>query len=122
MTDIYGCSYSSSQPVLLQNELDLNGFFVPNVITPNGDDYNDEFELPESVGACLVYTIDFYNRWGQLVYEMTPQTPHFKGQDQDGTELPEGVYYYTLTIQNYPCADTPGLMEYCSGSVSIFRN
>lgn len=122
VTDIYGCSYSSSQPVLLQNELDLDGFFVPNVITPNGDDYNDEFELPASVGACLVYTIDFYNRWGQLVYEMTPQTPHFKGQDQDGTELPEGVYYYTLTIQNYPCVDTPGLMEYCSGTVSIFRN
>ncbi len=122
VTDIYGCSYSTTESVELQNALDLTGFFVPNVITPNGDDYNDRLELPAAVASCLYYTIDIYNRWGQLVYTMTPETAGFSGRKQDGTEVPSGVYYYTLEIQNYPCLETPGLTEWCAGTLSIFRD
>ena len=122
VTDIYGCSYSTNESVVLQNALDLTGFFVPNVITPNGDDYNDRFELPAAVASCLYYTIDIYNRWGQLVYTMTPETAGFSGRKQDGSEVPDGVYYYTLEIQNYPCLETPGLTEWCAGTLSIFRD
>ena len=53
VTDIYGCSYSTNESVVLQNALDLTGFFVPNVITPNGDDQNERFELPAAVASCL---------------------------------------------------------------------
>jgi gliding motility-associated-like protein len=122
VTDIYGCSFSASEAVVLQNTLDLTEFFVPNVITPNGDDYNDRLELPASVGACAYYTIDIFNRWGQLVYTMTPETAGFAGRKQDGTEVPDGVYYYTLDIQNFPCSESPELLEWCVGTLSIFRN
>ncbi len=122
VTDIYGCSYETTESVTLQNALDLTGFFVPNVITPNGDDYNDRLELPAAVASCLYYTIDIFNRWGQLVYTMTPETSGFSGRKQDGTEVPDGVYYYTLEIQNYPCAETSGLTEWCVGTLSVFRD
>ncbi|MFZ8836451.1 MAG: gliding motility-associated C-terminal domain-containing protein, partial [Flavobacteriales bacterium] len=122
VTDEYGCNYSTTQQVLLQNALNLDGFFVPNVFTPNGDDYNEAFIIPTAVSACLNYELKVFNRWGQQVYHMTPQKASFRGEDENGTELPEGVYYYTMEIAEYPCSETPELQPYCSGSISLFRN
>jgi hypothetical protein len=53
---------------------------------------------------------------------MTPETAGFAGRKQDGTEVPDGVYYYTLDIQNFPCSESPELLEWCVGTLSIFRN
>jgi gliding motility-associated-like protein len=120
--DIYGCSYSAFESVVLQNTIDLSGFFVPNVITPNGDGYNDKFRIPEDFTNCLKYTIDIYTRWGQLIYTMTEETPGFSGRSQDGTELPDGVYFYKLEVEDYPCMETPDLAKWCNGKLSVFRN
>jgi len=106
---------------LLQNALNLEGFFVPNVFTPNGDNYNDTFILPSAVSACLNYQVDIFNRWGQLVYSMTPYTAAFAGKTETGAVLPEGVYYYTMEILEYPCNETPALQPFCSGTISLFR-
>ena len=122
VTDIYGCNYSVNEPIELLNTLNLDGFFVPNVITPNEDDYNNKLEIPSSVAACFDYTINIYNRWGTLIYIMTQDTPGFSGQRQNGTEVPDGVYFYTLELKNYPCLETPGLSEWCTGKLSVFRN
>jgi gliding motility-associated-like protein len=122
VTDIYGCSYSITESVLLENILDLTGFFVPNVMTPNDDNYNDRFELPEAFAECIHYTIDIYTRWGQLIYTMTQDTPSFSGRSQDGTELPDGVYFYKLEIEDYPCMETPDLNQWCTGKLSIFKD
>ena len=121
VTDEYGCVYSNSNEVLLQNALNLEGFFVPNVFTPNGDNYNDTFILPSAVSACLNYQVDIFNRWGQLVYSMTPYTAAFAGKTETGAVLPEGVYYYTMEILEYPCNETPALQPFCSGTISLFR-
>ena len=122
VTDEYGCSYATSQEVYLQNALNLDGFFVPNVFTPNGDNYNDAFIIPSAVSACLNYNVDIFNRWGQLIYTMTPLTAAFAGKDEAGNVLPEGVYYYTMEILEYPCSETPQLQPFCSGTISLFRN
>ena len=122
VSDIYGCVYSVSDSISLQHELDLNGFFIPNVITPNQDYYNDELELPSSFTSCFNYTMNIYNRWGISVYTMTQDTPHFSGRTHDGTEVPDGVYYYTLEVQDYPCLETLELRDWCTGTVSIFRD
>jgi gliding motility-associated-like protein len=121
VTDPYGCVYAASQEVYLQNALNLEGFFVPNVFTPNGDDYNDSFQIPSAVSACLNYNVDIFNRWGQLVYTMTPLKSDFAGKDELGNTLPEGVYYYTMEILEYPCDETPELQPFCSGTISLFR-
>jgi gliding motility-associated-like protein len=122
VTDIYGCTFSVNEPVELQNTLDLDGFFLPNVITPNGNNYNEKFKLPSSVAVCFEYTINIYNRWGTLIYMMTHETPAFSGRRQNGSEVPDGVYFYTLEIKNYPCMETPGLTEWCTGQLSVFRD
>lgn len=122
VTDQYGCSYLTADEVYLQNALDLSGFFVPNVISPNGDDYNEKFIIPSAVSSCLNYTVSIFNRWGQLVYTMTPLKSAFDGQDENDNELPEGTYFYIMDILEYPCDETPELQEFCTGTLTIFRD
>jgi gliding motility-associated-like protein len=121
VTDMYGCVYSTFSPVVLVDMLDLTGFFLPNIITPNGDDFNDVFEVPGTVGECLDYSIQFFNRWGDQIYSMTPTSEAFSGKNSGGTELPDGVYYYLFTVERFECSTTPELKSYCSGTVQVKR-
>lgn len=85
--------------------------FAPNIITPNGDGFNDTFIITDdnevqSSGSSLksqrsTYPLinDFYisnelvifNRWSQKVYE----TKNYLN-DWDGGVLSDGVYFYIL--------------------------
>jgi gliding motility-associated-like protein len=65
-----------------------------NVITPNGDNRNDEFVLPElPTDFCDNHfaTLKIFSRWGQQVYESTDRNFHWPGQGSDG------LYYYLVT-------------------------
>ena len=42
---------------------------------------------------------------------MTDETRPFEGKKSDGTLLPEGVYFYTLEVVNYPCNETSELRD-----------
>lgn len=122
VTDVYGCAFSLDQILDLPSEFDLTGFKVPNVISPNDDGMNDFLKLGGSSGNCLKYTIHIYNRWGELVYVMTPNTSPFAGLDEDGNEVGEGVYFYTLETERYPCAETVELKDWCSGTIQVLRD
>ena len=122
VTDAFGCTFSLDQILDLPIDFDLSGFKVPNVITPNNDNMNDYVILGGTSGGCLKYDLKFFNRWGNLVYEMTPNTAPFAGLDLDGQELGDGVYFYTLETERYPCADTPELRDWCSGTIQVLRD
>jgi gliding motility-associated-like protein len=62
---------------------------IPNVITPNGDGFNDAFVIDNlSTGF---WTLSIYNRYGNQVYYSPAYT-----NDWDGDGLSPGVYYYSL--------------------------
>jgi gliding motility-associated-like protein len=61
---------------------------IPNIITPNGDQKNQYFELPPSCAPQL----QLFSRWGQRVYETAVYH-----NDWDATGHPAGMYYYLLT-------------------------
>ena len=66
--------------------------FIPNVITPNDDDKNDDFFVNL---AChyVSFRLDIYNRWGTRVH--TTDEPHWDGRV--GNEaVPAGVYFYVV--------------------------
>lgn len=64
---------------------------MANVFTPNGDGINDRF-VPRN--DLLSYTLQVYDRWGNLVHTGTQDTP-WDGHGTQGTQ-PEGVYVYRL--------------------------
>ncbi|MBK9075954.1 MAG: gliding motility-associated C-terminal domain-containing protein [Flavobacteriales bacterium] len=67
---------------------------IPNVITPNGDNENDSWGF----GPDAPYVqASIFNRWGNEVYRADPRISRWFGKDEQGHELPDGVYFYTLT-------------------------
>lgn len=75
---------------------------IPQGFSPNGDNINDFFEIPELdsyVGSLVVW-----NRWGDIVFESKYYKNDWRGTCEtgfcfgSGHELPDGTYFYHLTI------------------------
>lgn len=79
--------------------------FIPNVITPNNDAYNDYFIVDESLQGLI--SLQIFNRWGNSVYNADAYENNW-----DGAGLAAGVYFYRITGA---CIDEK------KGAVSILR-
>ena len=72
-------------------------FYIPSAFTPNGDGVNDTFGIQgESINA---FSIEIYNRWGQLVYQSQDATETWDGRYK-GITAPQGAYVYKLTASS----------------------
>ena len=87
-----------------QGDGDVCGLFLPNVITPyTGDDTNNSLQIPGLENYTLngeYAVLRVYDRWGNNVYEndrYNNDEPWY-GTNQQGANLSEGTYYYTLYI------------------------
>ena len=67
---------------------------IPRGISPNGDEKNDTFDLT----LFNVSKISIFNRYGLLVYHQKHYTDQWHGQDNSGSELSVGTYYYTIEM------------------------
>jgi gliding motility-associated-like protein len=67
---------------------------VPNVYTPNGDGFNDNFEV--TWGGMCSLRCSIYNRWGELVYEWDGLTGKWNGRMKNGKDASDGVYYWVV--------------------------
>jgi gliding motility-associated-like protein len=79
------------------NELSLNfkhEISIPNVFTPNGDEYNQRFEIAK-LEMYPENELTIFNRWGNIVY-------HKKGYqgEWDGGNVSPGVYFYSLRLNS----------------------
>ncbi|OUJ70154.1 hypothetical protein BXP70_25215 [Hymenobacter crusticola] len=68
--------------------VEVGEVFVPNIITPNGDNKNELF-IPRF--SCQPASLRIFTRWGSKVYE----TDNYRN-DWHGGDLADGVYYYHL--------------------------
>ncbi|POY34830.1 hypothetical protein C3K47_18500, partial [Solitalea longa] len=89
--------------------VEVFGFKVANVFTPNGDGINDTFTINgvEDFDSEL----QVFNRWGAEIYKSKPYK-----NDWNGSDLPEGTYFYTLRIKN-----KQGNTKVYSGYITILR-
>ena len=75
----------------------MEGLFVPDAFTPNGDGLNDVFR-PMLFGDIKSFMFRIYNRWGQVVFETT--TP---GKGWDGNYIEQNqdsnVFVWSCTYQ-----------------------
>ncbi|MBK7130875.1 MAG: gliding motility-associated C-terminal domain-containing protein [Crocinitomicaceae bacterium] len=78
-------------------DVEDGGICGTNSFTPNNDGVNDFFFIDGIADTANYVTI--FSRWGDELmffenYDNT--TVYWNGNNYDGLELPEGVYYYTL--------------------------
>jgi len=87
VTNEEGCSVSNSITV------DNTRCFIPRGISPNDDEYNQNFDLSNLDLRNLM----IFNRYGSKVYEKENYKDEWYGQSDQG-ELPTGTYFYVATL------------------------
>ena len=74
---------------------------VHNVITPNGDGLNDRLVI-DCIDLYPDNTIKFFTRWGVMIKSFEHydnKNVRWDGTNEKGEPLPDGTYYYVLTIK-----------------------
>lgn len=83
---------------------DKDRYFVPNIITPNGDGMNDKWII-EWINEYPGNTVLIFNRKNQLVYSAVNYRNDFDGNGQGPgyvahIRLPNGIYSYVIDLGN----------------------
>lgn len=77
--------------------ISIEDLLIPNVLTANNDQNNDEWFIDPLFSNCNEFTVRILNRWGIEVFKMDNLSDEgFKGEDANGNELLPGVYFYVL--------------------------
>lgn len=70
---------------------------IPNIITPNGDGKNDVFII-DNIDQYPTNTVQIFSRWGKEVF--TADGYNNSTKRFIGTDLPEGVYFYIINLDD----------------------
>jgi gliding motility-associated-like protein len=109
VVDDNGCVASLPATVTLNSDVEL---FIPNLFSPNGDGFNDTWEIP-NLGLFPNTGVTVINREGQVVYENSAYDNSWGGTFK-GNKLPEATYYYLVKFSS--------TSQILKGAVTILRN
>ena len=116
-------NYSAIKSVRIGHEEPTEEFSyeLPNVITPNGDGYNDVFE-PKVTGLDLITGAKtvIFNRWGNILWDTDDPLIQWDGKSkQTNMDCPSGTYFYVTDITYMGEAGEETL--HLQGSITIVR-
>ncbi|RYG13489.1 MAG: gliding motility-associated C-terminal domain-containing protein, partial [Chitinophagaceae bacterium] len=78
---------------------------IPDGFSPNGDQINDFFEIKNIATLYPKFTIQIFNRWGNLVFEGNAKNPNWDGNNHkggtvSGEHMPTGVYFFIIKFND----------------------
>ena len=116
-------NYSAIKTVRIGHDepVDEFSYVLPNVITPNGDGFNDVFE-PKVTGADLIVGAKtvIFNRWGNILWDSDDPLIHWDGKNKlTKLDCPPGTYFYITDITYI--APTGEEKLHLQGSITIIR-
>ncbi|NJN28994.1 MAG: gliding motility-associated C-terminal domain-containing protein [Cyclobacteriaceae bacterium] len=104
VTGVNGCESLASSTVLITSQ-SCSELIVYNGISANDDALNSYLRI-ENIDAfpeTKANHLKIYNRWGDLVFEISNYdnvTNKFTGIGKNGNELPTGTYFYKLDFDS----------------------
>lgn len=115
-TDALGCELADTANLSVAHPSG-GAAAIPNVFSPNGDGWNDLFEV---IGDIDSFSMEVHNRWGQLLYNSTNPRSGWNGclDNRVTDKVPEGTYYYIIKYRD-PCAVVPQVTR--AGHVTLLR-
>lgn len=93
VTDSRGCVSTS---VIAGYDVRVEGLTIPNIITPNGDGFNDFFNVIYE--GTDTYQVEVFDRWGRKYFASNGLRTKWRGTNLKGDAAPEGVYFYAIVI------------------------
>ncbi|MBP9600699.1 MAG: gliding motility-associated C-terminal domain-containing protein [Lutibacter sp.] len=110
---IHGATYFALDPsdiCNLNNPLDVkvdltycetSGVKYYDGFSPNGDGINDSYTITNLRDLYPNFNVEFYNRWGKILYISNASNPDWNGKNNGNGELaPEGIYYFIIYFNN----------------------
>ena len=73
---------------------DEASIYAPNVVTPNGDGWNDTWQVIADGECWSQWEVRIYNRWGGLVWISASSL------DEWDADVASGTYVYNITAHN----------------------
>jgi len=94
-----GCTLTATTTVIV---VELT---IPNGFSPNGDDFNQTFVIPEIITENYKAKVSIWNRWGELVLDDPNYLNTWEGKCETdlclgNQNLPEGTYFYNIDIND----------------------
>ncbi|MDH4474020.1 MAG: gliding motility-associated C-terminal domain-containing protein [Fluviicola sp.] len=91
-----GCTDSITKTVEVSPIITL---YIPNTFTPDGDEFNQTWQI--FIDGVDMYSLDLrlYNRWGQTVWENHDPSAEWDGT-YNGEIVPSGLYTWTLSAKD----------------------
>ncbi|MDD3722820.1 MAG: gliding motility-associated C-terminal domain-containing protein [Lutibacter sp.] len=97
-TDVNGCKSINPLEVTVTlevcNEYDIE---IYNGFSPTGNGINDTFTIKNLRELYPNFKVEFFNRWGNLIYTANAAKPDWNGRlNGDGKLSPTGVYFFII--------------------------
>ncbi|MBA2584742.1 MAG: gliding motility-associated C-terminal domain-containing protein [Bacteroidetes bacterium] len=98
-------SYGKTSSIEFSIELERTSacfFHIYSGITPNGDGENDTWII-DGIENFPENSVEIYNRWGDKVWASKGydnNTAVWIGNNKNGKPLPDGTYFYIVTLGN----------------------
>jgi gliding motility-associated-like protein len=108
-----GCVDSSS--IILHILTDVL-VYIPNAFTPGDDEFNSSWRFYLSGVDSYDFTMNVYNRWGEVVWECHDINGYWDGSYK-GYYVPDGVYIWHATYKANNSTDK----EEINGTLTILR-
>jgi gliding motility-associated-like protein/uncharacterized repeat protein (TIGR01451 family) len=116
-TDSLGCSDSDTLTIKLNRTKEL---YIPNVFSPNGDGFNDIFQVFSNAFVKEVKKLEIYDRWGELIFRQYNFSPNDRSLGWDGTfngkPLNPSTFVYYIEVEFWD-----GTSGYKTGSINIIK-
>lgn len=103
-TSAFGCTGGDEVEIVVEMSSDC--LFIPGLVTPNDDNRNDAWVIT-GITNYPDAEISIFNRWGNLVYFVSPYENDWGGQVNRGVNvgdgsgrLPTGTYFYIVKLND----------------------
>lgn len=91
-----GCVDSTFRIINFDNSLVI---YVPNVFTPDGDEFNNIFK-PIFAAPVASYNLKIYNRWGEILFESNDTEVGWDGT-YNGMLVQDGAYTWDILVTTF---------------------
>lgn len=92
--DALGCRDTITKLITIDEEYHI---YIPNAITPDGNEFNEEFKV--STVNITQFQIQIFNRWGELLFESSDRNFSWDATYK-GRRVRDGVYPWKVTYRS----------------------
>jgi gliding motility-associated-like protein len=115
VVDTNGCVDTAS--TLVSIVVEASCLNIPELVSPNFDGHNDTWDII-GLDQFAEAQVEIFNRWGNLVYSVSPYSKPWEGEINEGVSLegqsgkvPVGTYFYIIRLNDPDKNEYKGYVE-----------